>query len=137
TNWPKMNWGLLLGCGLARFRSSHGKILPTKNRLFAIVVSISMRIIWNLRNQCVFETHSSPSEQEINSRWVSMMNAALRQDQLLTNTARFGDLAIKKQLVLNTWSGTLFDEDSLPDDWTKTKGVLVGIRPITRKIGVG
>ncbi|KAJ6460550.1 hypothetical protein C8R45DRAFT_842622 [Mycena sanguinolenta] len=137
SDWPKMNWGLLLRCGLARFWSSQGKILPAKNRLFPIVVSISMRIIGYLRNQCVFETHSSPSEQEINSHWVSMMNATLRQDQLLTNTARFGDLAIKKQLVLNTWGGTLFDEDSLPDDWTKTKGVLVGIQLITREIGVG
>ncbi|KAF8202819.1 hypothetical protein K438DRAFT_1581125, partial [Mycena galopus ATCC 62051] len=68
---------------------------------------------------------------------ISMINAALRQDQLLTNTSHFGDLAIKKQLVLNTWNGTLFDEDSLLDDWTRTKGVLVGIRPITHNSGVG
>jgi hypothetical protein len=65
------------------------------------------------------------------------MNDTLNRDKLLTNRARFGSLAIKKQLVLNTWSGTLLDEDSLLDDWKKSKGVLVGIRPVTRKNGVG
>ncbi|KAJ7241407.1 hypothetical protein C8J57DRAFT_1244659 [Mycena rebaudengoi] len=64
------------------------------------------------------------------------MNDTLNRDKLLTNRAHFGSLAIKKQLVLNTWSGTLLDEDSLPDDWIKSKGVLVGIRPVTRKNGV-
>ncbi|KAJ7762994.1 hypothetical protein B0H16DRAFT_1219920, partial [Mycena metata] len=69
----------------------------------------------------------------IHNRWVSLINRALKRDILLTNQARFGSLAIKKQVVLNTWSGTLLEEDSLPDDWTKSKGVLVGIRPITRR----
>jgi hypothetical protein len=65
-----------------------------------------------------------------------MINSTLKRDKLLSNRVRFGSLAIKKQLVLNTWSGTLLDEDSLPDDWIKSKGVLVGIRPATRKNGV-
>ncbi|KAJ7257193.1 hypothetical protein B0H12DRAFT_1015592, partial [Mycena haematopus] len=94
-------------------------------------------VIWNLRNQRVFESHVSPSQQEIKNRWVSMINSILRQDQLLTNITRFGDLTIKKQLVLDTWSGTLLDEDSLPDDWTRCRGVLVGIRPNTSRLGVG
>ncbi|KAJ7861304.1 hypothetical protein B0H13DRAFT_2237295 [Mycena leptocephala] len=94
--WPKLNWGLLLGCGLARFTSSRGKMIPVQNRFFAIIR--------------VFETHTQASANEIHNRW---------------------------QLVLDTWSGTLLDEDSLPDDWTRSEEVLVGIRPITRKNGVG
>jgi ribonuclease HI len=121
-DWPKLNWGLILGCALGRFRNSKGKIIPSKNIFFAVVVSVSMKLIWNLRNNRVFERHCPPSKQDIHNCWLAAINAALRQDQLLTNTARFGDLATKKQVVLNTWSGTLFDEDSLPDDWTKTKG---------------
>ncbi|KAJ7506053.1 hypothetical protein B0H11DRAFT_1707609 [Mycena galericulata] len=136
-SWPKLNWGLLLGCGLARFTSSKGKIVPALNRFFAIIVSTSMYLIWNLRNARVFETPTPASETEIHNRWVSQMNSSLRRDQLLTNRTKFGPLAFKKQLVLNTWSGTLLDEDSLPDDWTKSKGVLVGIRPNTPKNGVG
>jgi hypothetical protein len=64
-------------------------------------------------------------------------NTALKRDKLLTNRAHFGSLEIKKQLVLDTWSGALLDEDSLPDDWTRSEGVLVGIRPITRNNRVG
>ncbi|KAJ7144351.1 hypothetical protein C8R44DRAFT_602368, partial [Mycena epipterygia] len=71
------------------------------------------------------------SESEIHNRWISAMNNMLKRDRLLTNQARFGSLAIKKQLVLETWSGTLLDEDSLPDDWIRSEGVLVGIRPVT------
>ncbi|KAJ7225239.1 hypothetical protein B0H12DRAFT_1267750, partial [Mycena haematopus] len=136
-DWPNLNWGLLLGCGLSRFQSGKGNNIHAKNRFFAIIVSVSMKLIWNLRNERLFQAHCFHSEQGIHNRWISAINAALKQDRLLTSKARFGDLAIKKQLMLNTWSGTLLDEDSLPDDWTKIKGVLVGIRPISRKNGVG
>jgi ribonuclease HI len=57
------------------------------------------------------------------------IDAALTRDHLLTDKIKFGPLALKKQLVLNTWSGPLMDEDSFPDDWTN-EGVVVGIRPI-------
>ncbi|KAJ6602576.1 hypothetical protein DFH09DRAFT_899479 [Mycena vulgaris] len=34
--WPKLNWGLILGCGLARFKSARGKISPAQNRFFCM-----------------------------------------------------------------------------------------------------
>ncbi|KAJ7321571.1 hypothetical protein DFH08DRAFT_712864, partial [Mycena albidolilacea] len=77
------------------------------------------------------------SSTEIHNRWVSLINTALKQDILLTDRIRFGSLAIKKELVLHTWSGTLLDKESLPDDWIKSKGVLVGIWLTTLKDGVG
>ncbi|KAJ6506347.1 hypothetical protein C8R47DRAFT_1192275 [Mycena vitilis] len=135
--WPKLNWGLLLGCGLARFKSIKGTPIPAKNRFFAILISNSMRLLWTLRNERLFESRPCPSEREIHNRWVAALNTALRRDQLLTNNFKFGHLALKKHIVLKTWSGTLLDEDSLPDDWSKLKGVLVGIRPITQQNGVG
>ncbi|KAJ6534326.1 hypothetical protein B0H19DRAFT_862241, partial [Mycena capillaripes] len=113
-------------CGLARFTSPKGKPIPAQSRFFTIIVSTSMSLIWSLRNERVLETHTMASENEIHNRWVSLMNAALNRDRLLSNCARFGSLATKKQLVLNIWSGTLLDEDSLPDDWTIVKGVLGG-----------
>ncbi|KAJ7717483.1 hypothetical protein DFH07DRAFT_688246, partial [Mycena maculata] len=79
--WPKLNWGLLLGCGLARFASSRGKIIPAMNHFFTIIVSTSMYLIWNLRNTRVLETSTPPSKIEIHNRWVSLMNSALRRDQ--------------------------------------------------------
>ncbi|KAJ7798043.1 hypothetical protein B0H13DRAFT_1933855 [Mycena leptocephala] len=55
-----------------------------------------------------------------------------QRDRLLSNRTRFGSLAIKKQLVLDTWSGTLLDEDSLPDDWTRSEEVLVSPNLVKR-----
>ncbi|KAJ7761223.1 hypothetical protein DFH07DRAFT_692296, partial [Mycena maculata] len=56
--------------------------------------------------------------------WLRAVNAALTCEQPLTDKIRFGTLKLNKQLILNTWSGILMDEDSLLDDWTY-KGVLV------------
>ncbi|KAJ7237239.1 hypothetical protein C8J57DRAFT_1087743 [Mycena rebaudengoi] len=135
--WPKLSWGLLLGCGLAGFRSPKGKPIIAKNRFFTILVSTSMHLIWKLRNERILQTFTIATNTEIQNRWVSLMNSTLKRDQLLSSQVRFGSLATKKQLVLNTWSGVLLDEDSLPDNWINTKGVLVGIWPATRKHGVG
>ncbi|KAJ7893546.1 hypothetical protein B0H13DRAFT_1625191, partial [Mycena leptocephala] len=57
-DWPKLNWGLLLGFGVAGFTSPNGKRVPSQNRLFTIIVSTPMYLIWNLRNKRVFETHT-------------------------------------------------------------------------------
>ncbi|KAJ7432874.1 hypothetical protein FB451DRAFT_1345215 [Mycena latifolia] len=124
SHWPKLNWGLLLGCGLPRFTSPKGKLIPAQNRFFTIAISTSMYLIWNLRNERIFDTKEPASEREIHNRWVSLINSALKRDILRTNRARFGSLAIKKHLVLTLGAGTRLDEDSLPDDWRKSKGVL-------------
>jgi ribonuclease HI len=72
----------------------------------------------------------------IHNQWLKAINAVLQRDRLLTDQIRFGALTLKKQLILNTWSGLLMDEDSLLDDWTH-EGVLVGIWPITDRNGIG
>ncbi|KAJ6451758.1 hypothetical protein C8R45DRAFT_765002, partial [Mycena sanguinolenta] len=73
------------------------------------------------------------SGREIYNRWSSMVNAALKRDIMLTNKIRFGCLSLRRQLILAMWSSTLTDEDSLPDAWITTKGVLVGIWPINER----
>ncbi|KAJ7760281.1 hypothetical protein DFH07DRAFT_740787 [Mycena maculata] len=73
---------------------------------------------------------------ELHNRWLKSVNGALQRDRLLTDKIRFGPLALKKQRVLNTWSGLLMDEASLPDDWTY-EGVLVGMRPLNDRHGIG
>ncbi|KAF8218144.1 hypothetical protein K438DRAFT_1444498, partial [Mycena galopus ATCC 62051] len=64
---------------------------------------------------------------EIHNCWVSAINMALKHDILSTNKIHFSQLTLKRQTVLNTWSGILWDEDSLPDDWIQSDRVLVGI----------
>jgi ribonuclease HI len=70
------------------------------------------------------------TESAIHNQWLKAINGVLQRDRLLTDKIRFGPLALKEQLVLNTWSGLLMDEDSLLDNWTH-EGVSVGIWPIT------
>jgi len=43
---------------------------------------------------------------------------------------RYGKRALATKIVLATWSGTLQDELSLPDNWIKQPGVLVGGGPL-------
>ena len=40
---------------------------------------------------------------------------------------RFGRRALDRKLVESTWKSCLEDEERLPDEWVKLKGVLVGI----------
>ncbi|KAJ6480389.1 hypothetical protein C8R45DRAFT_832163, partial [Mycena sanguinolenta] len=134
---PTLNWGLLLGCNLVRFKSEKGTIVPAKGRLCAILVSIAWNQIWSLRtNRVIKFPDRTASEKEIHNHWLAAINRALQRDRLLTNKVKLGPLALNKQLVLNTWSGLLMDEASLPDDWTN-EGVLVGMRPITDRHGIG
>ncbi|KAF8207351.1 hypothetical protein K438DRAFT_1575714 [Mycena galopus ATCC 62051] len=128
-DWPKLNWGLLLGCNLTKFRTRGGKILASKQRLFSILINTSMHLIWKLRNKYRFDMDADelPSQTEIHNRWIAAINMALKRDILSTNKIHLSRLAFKRQTVLNTWSGTLWDEDSLPDDWIKSDRVLVGI----------
>ncbi|KAJ7903231.1 hypothetical protein B0H13DRAFT_2025770, partial [Mycena leptocephala] len=114
SSWPKLNWGLILGCNLVRFKTANG-IRPEQGRLFAILVSVG----WH----CIVAN--------IHNHWLKSVNSALQRDRILTDKVKFGPFALRKwQMVLNTWSGLLRDEDSLPDDWTLTEGVLVGIWPM-------
>jgi len=110
---------------------------PEKGRLFAILVSVAWHLIWKLRRIRVIENPDiTLSTTEIYNRWLKKVNGALQRDRLLTDKIKFGPLTLNKQLVLSTWSGLLMDEDSLPDDWTH-EGVLVGMRPMTDRNGIG
>jgi ribonuclease HI len=137
--WPKLNWGLVLGCNLLQFRTVNGAliIISEKGRLFAIIVSVTWNLIWNLHVSRVI-THPNIiiTDTEIHNRLLKAINGALQRDHLLCDKIKFGTLALKKQCVLNMWSSLLLDEASLPDDWIN-EGVLVGIQPIVDKIGIG
>ncbi|KAJ7919712.1 hypothetical protein B0H13DRAFT_1515080, partial [Mycena leptocephala] len=71
-----------------------------------------------------------PSTNEVHSRWLKIINERLEIDKNLTNKLKYGKQhALVPSLVLETWSGTLLDEDELPEDWLREPGVLVGITP--------
>ncbi|KAJ6618924.1 hypothetical protein B0H10DRAFT_2371884 [Mycena sp. CBHHK59/15] len=124
--WPTLNWGLILGCNVVKFRSPRGRDKGT-TRLFRIVVSESAHLIWRLRNERVIQEKDAASEQEIHNHWRKTINNRLHLDCVLTNNGKYGKRALKKALVKSTWKKVLKDEDALPKEWYRETRVLVGV----------
>ncbi|KAJ7738442.1 hypothetical protein B0H14DRAFT_3097448 [Mycena olivaceomarginata] len=126
--WPEVSLGTILGCGLAEFRDDKGKNKPGTQRLYRILMSESAYQIWLIRNNRVISRDGAPaSEDEIINKWKFSINQRLQVDKSLANRPIRGKRpALAQKLVLETWSGTLDNEDSLPANWLREPRVLVG-----------
>ncbi|KAJ7185383.1 hypothetical protein C8R46DRAFT_820360, partial [Mycena filopes] len=51
-SWPELSLGTILGCGLASFTDENGRPLPGATRLYHILISESLFLIWKIRNDC-------------------------------------------------------------------------------------
>ncbi|KAJ7494971.1 hypothetical protein FB451DRAFT_1477336 [Mycena latifolia] len=130
--WSELSLGNILGCGLANFEDEKGRRLPDAARLYRIIVSESLFVIWKIRNECVISRGGEPlPEALIHNKWLHAINMRLHFDCVLTNFAKYGKQnSIKPSLVLQTWSSTLMNEEELPDNWIINQPrVLVGIGP--------
>jgi hypothetical protein len=128
--WPEhKNIGDILSCGLAEFKNEHKKPLHGANRLYRILISEAAHLIWKLRNERLFKYQSEdewPQLPEIHNRWLAIINAKLTLDRSATHN-KYGKRALKHNVVLDTWSKTLKNEQNLPKDWILTPGVLVDV----------
>ncbi|KAF8221367.1 hypothetical protein L208DRAFT_1179871, partial [Tricholoma matsutake] len=128
---PAVQFGTVLGCVLADFKSEKGKKLHGKNHLFEILVTESAHLIWKLRCEKVIKFEGDldkfHSPDEIHNRWVVQINHQLHLDILSANRRLQGKSPLTQRMVLQTWSVVLKDEDSLPGNWNGQQGVLVGI----------
>jgi ribonuclease HI len=126
--WPAVILGTILGCGLAVFCDDKGKIKRGTQRLYRILMSESAYLIWKLRNDRVISCDGVPTtEEEIMNKWKFAINQRLQVDITLANRPTRGKRpALAQKLVLETWSGTLDNEESLPADWIREPRVLVG-----------
>jgi hypothetical protein len=122
--------GDILGCGLAKF-SKNDKPDRGKNRLFRILVSETAYLIWKLRNERRIRDNDNAitSTTEVTTRWSNTINKRLTIDRALTDNVRFGRKALPSKLIRSTWRKCLKNEESLPANWPKYRGVLVGISP--------
>ncbi|KAJ7049615.1 hypothetical protein C8F01DRAFT_1222526 [Mycena amicta] len=134
--WHEPSLGGVLGAGLAVFRDANGKELKGSSRLYKILLSESVFLIWKIRCEVVIQDDGVPKhEAKIHNRWLAIINERLEMDKSLTNRRRFGKIhSIHPRLVLDTWRDTLADETQLPDDWIRQDGVLVGMAPM-RSLG--
>ncbi|KAJ7054188.1 hypothetical protein C8F01DRAFT_995694, partial [Mycena amicta] len=118
------------------FRDPNGKELKGSSRLYKILLSESVFLIWKIRCEVVTQDDGVPKDEaKIHNRWLAIINERLEMDKSLTNQRRFGKIhSIHPCLVLDTWRDTLADETQLPDDWIRQDGVLVGMAPM-RSLG--
>jgi ribonuclease HI len=137
--------GSILGCGMAIFEDEKKRPHAAKARLYRILITESMYLIWKLRCKCVIGRNGEPpTANEIHNRWVHTINERLEIDNNLTNELKFGkQYILPRKLVLDTWRATLHTEKDLPRDWLNKAEVLVGIasmgsrRPPSPNEGVG
>lgn len=127
--WPKPSLGLILGCAAVSFEGTSGRPASGPNRLFRIIISESAHLIWKIRCERLITRNNDRNrwhnKQEITNKWTYAINLRLTMDRKSTHQ-RWKKRAAKVATVLNTWSGVLHDEKSLPDDWTDSAEVLVG-----------
>ncbi|KAJ6630372.1 hypothetical protein B0H10DRAFT_1774729 [Mycena sp. CBHHK59/15] len=128
SHWPEVSLGSILGCGLAEFRDDGGKAKHGTQRLYQILMSESAYLIWRIRNDRVIGWNGVPtSDDEIINKWKFVVNQRLQMDKLLANRpCRGKHCMLAPKLVIDTWSNTMDDERSLPDNWLKEPRVLVG-----------
>ncbi|KAJ7586460.1 hypothetical protein C8J56DRAFT_787446, partial [Mycena floridula] len=106
-DWPDISFGMLMGCGLIKIKSSPKTIDKGRTRLLQIVLTESMYQIWKLRCNVVVDGDKIQSERHIECAWSAAINSRLEEDRMLTNASRHQGNALSKDIVLETWSGTL------------------------------
>lgn len=128
--WPKItNSGAVMACAQADFRSSTGIKQTGASRLYRILISESAYLIWKLRCKRIFDPPKNGEEMtetEIQNRWIKTINLRLKLDIAITNP-KYEKKATPRAKVLKTWRGTIMNERDLPDDWTRTKKVVIDI----------
>lgn len=129
----------VLAATMADLRTDRGKRRPGATRLYKILITESVFLIWKLRNERVIRGVDSETgghtPREVRNRWLSALNARLRLDIAMTR-GRWGSSKIPKEVALGTWRNTLENEANLPEDWTSgTSEVLVGIQVSERRRG--
>jgi hypothetical protein len=130
--WPRWTYGAAIGCGLITFRDKKGRKMPKLDRFYRILRSEADYLMWAIRCKRRIEHGDDPekqiTEQEAQNRLVVVLNKRLHVDIALTNKYKLGNKALPQETVLGTWKGALLNENTLPTNWLKVDGVLVGIR---------
>ena len=108
----------------------NGKPNDGKSRLYRIIVSETAYLIWKMRNE--WQIRDDDGEERLNvegettARWRKALNKRLTNDRFLTDSARFRKRALNAELVRRTWTGSLENEEALPQEWYKTRGGFSG-----------
>ncbi|TFK62739.1 hypothetical protein BDN72DRAFT_827234 [Pluteus cervinus] len=130
--WTTPTIGTLLGSTITDFRDEEDRRQPGLNRLYRIVMTESMYLIWKLR--CEWKINDdgdpakAPNHERIRQKWLYTLDQRVKLDSILTNRKIYGKKALSKKSVKTTWKGALENEQDLDENWVGRTGVLVGIR---------
>ena len=123
----KPNLGNIFGSPAVLFRHENGKINSGKTRLYRILIVESAHLIWEIRCERVIQNEGKMTPtREVKNKWIEKINARLELDCRMTHP-KYSQKAIPKELVTETWSGLLKNENNLPTDWVSKAGGLVGL----------
>ncbi len=119
--------GIIMSCAIQPPNVHRNQTKRGTARFHQILISESAHLIGKIRNDHVINDKLHYTLNEIEQRWIQTINCCMKLDCILSDQRKFGRKAIQKSLVLKMWQGTLLNESTLPEDWTKENGVLVGI----------
>ncbi|EJD55607.1 hypothetical protein AURDEDRAFT_26456, partial [Auricularia subglabra TFB-10046 SS5] len=107
-DWPEVNFGTAIGCGLMTIRKEDGTPLRGASRLLRILVSEAVFLIWKIRNERRIQNQDDPekhsAEDEITGRWRAAIERRLKLDMNLASRKKFKSRALKWKIVLSTWA---------------------------------
>ncbi|KAI0645777.1 hypothetical protein C8Q79DRAFT_910499 [Trametes meyenii] len=125
--WPGANWGTMVGAASAVFKSGEDR-LPATERLWAILATETLHLIWKLRCERVIQNDGAEfTAQEVKNRWYAAINQRLTLDRK-TTAPILGRRALKPDAVESTWLPVIANSSDLPPNWIGDSGVLVGIK---------
>ncbi|KAF8191386.1 ribonuclease H-like protein [Pholiota molesta] len=131
--------GDIAGATIPNFKLPGGNQNAPLNRLYKIIMTESLYLIWLLRCEWRIDREEDPEKihkpDEIVSRWRHRINRRIKLDQAMATKSAYKWKKITKDLVRKTWAGTLKNENSTPEDWIWMKGVLVGEDTVLRPPG--
>ncbi|KAH9919937.1 uncharacterized protein B0H18DRAFT_881518 [Fomitopsis serialis] len=133
--WPRLSLVDVLSLGLTEWKTSKGRVRPGATRLWRILISEAVHLTWKLRCERVIGHAAEDGWEHQKTTVASKLRYALNHRLALDVESvqkKYGQFAIKRELVLATWNKVLWDEHALPEDWTKYKGFLVGRMPALR-----
>ncbi|KAI0312820.1 hypothetical protein OF83DRAFT_1086754 [Amylostereum chailletii] len=123
--WPTIQVGTILGCGLLSIANAPGtEPKPGLSRFLRILLSESAYLIWKMRCSRVIDG-TETTTNHVTAKWRFTMNARQDLDRTMTWT-RFGPRALRDEVVLATWAGSIRGYGDLPDNWLCGHRALVG-----------
>ncbi|KAI0653304.1 hypothetical protein C8Q70DRAFT_928014, partial [Cubamyces menziesii] len=129
---------LQLGMPLCEVKDEEDNLRIGETRLLRIITTETTYLVWKVRCERVIEWEGDPGREhspaDLTRRWYAAINARLDLDMKKTSKRLAGRKAAPVQRVLATWTGSLENQNDLPEDWTGSAGVLVG-RPDMRPNG--